>query len=180
MEKLTYKLPSLGAVNYYFEKWKRDGTIQRVNDALNQKDRVNSGNNIKNLAPIIKMYATQKLITPNLNYSSFRTLLNDYINRCNELQKITLDGVLNKIKAELPDYQEVPEKVIESKIDGTQSKVDIYEHFKAVNDKWIAGSDFKSKTIFEDMLFLDRASRNIGETLFLDIFSNLRITLVCS
>ena len=127
--------------------------------------------NIKNLAPIIKMYATQKLITPNLNYSSFRTLLNDYINRCNELQKITLDGVLNKIKAELPDYQEVPEKVIESKIDGTQSKVDIYEHFKAVNDKWIAGSDFKSKTIFEDMLFLDRASRNIGETLFLDIFS---------
>ena len=31
------------AVNYYFEKWKRDGTIQRGNDGLYQKDRVKSG-----------------------------------------------------------------------------------------------------------------------------------------
>ena len=40
---LPTSYPHWRAVNYYFEKWKRDGTIQRVNDALNQKDRVNSG-----------------------------------------------------------------------------------------------------------------------------------------
>jgi len=30
-------------VNYYFEKWKRDGTIQKVNDVLNQKERLKLG-----------------------------------------------------------------------------------------------------------------------------------------
>ena len=28
--------------------------------------------------------------------------------------------------------------------------------FKALNDKWIAGNDFKQKTLFEDVLLLDR------------------------
>ena len=42
--------------------------------------------------------------------------------------------------------------------------------FKALNDKWIAGGDYKTKTLFEDMLFLDRASRNIGDTIILNIF----------
>jgi len=42
--------------------------------------------------------------------------------------------------------------------------------FKALNDKWVAGSDYKSKTLFEDILFLDRASRNIGDTVIVDIF----------
>ena len=47
----------------------------------------------------------------------------------------------------------------------------MYEVFKALNDKWIAGGDYSTKTLFEDFLFLDRASRNIGETIILDIFS---------
>ena len=43
--------------------------------------------------------------------------------------------------------------------------------FKALNDKWIAGSDFTNVTMFEDILFLDRASRNIGDKVILDIFN---------
>ncbi|MFZ4634514.1 MAG: IS5 family transposase [Saprospiraceae bacterium] len=35
--------PHWRAVNYYFEKWKSDGTIQRINDALNQLDRKREG-----------------------------------------------------------------------------------------------------------------------------------------
>ena len=50
------------------------------------------------------------------------------------------------------------------------------EVFKALNDKWISGTDFKNNTLFEDIMFLDRASRNIGDTLLLDIF-DLRDTL---
>jgi hypothetical protein len=42
--------------------------------------------------------------------------------------------------------------------------------FKALNDKWIAGQDFREKTLFEDFLFLDRASRDIGDTILIDIF----------
>ena len=35
--------PSWRAVNYYFEKWKRDGTFIKINDALNQLDRKQVG-----------------------------------------------------------------------------------------------------------------------------------------
>ena len=127
--------------------------------------------NIISLSPLIKMYATQKLETPTLTSTQFNTALNTYLGVCNKLQNDTLDGILTAVKNELPNYQEVPEKVIDSKVDGQQSKVDLYEAFKALNDKWIAGGDYKSKTFFEDILFLDRASRNIGDTLLLDIFT---------
>ncbi|MFM8449688.1 MAG: IS5 family transposase, partial [Haliscomenobacter sp.] len=40
---LPSNYPHWRAVNYYFEKWKRDGTIQKMNDLLNQKERVRSG-----------------------------------------------------------------------------------------------------------------------------------------
>ena len=48
--------------------------------------------------------------------------------------------------------------------------MDLWETFKAINDKWIAGNDFKQKTLFEDILLLDRASRNIGDVVLCDIY----------
>jgi len=127
--------------------------------------------NIVLCSPLIKMYATQKLYTPTLTSSEFKTRLNTYLEGTSGLQTILLNQILGKVRAELPNQQELPEKTIRSVIDGTQSKVENYEMFKALNDKWIAGGDFKTKTLFEDMLFLDRASRNIGDTVIIDIFS---------
>jgi len=128
--------------------------------------------NIKDLYQLIKIYATQKLNKPTFNSTQFNTLLNNYLTDCNKIQTDTLDGILAKIQKDLPNYNEVPEKTIDSKISGQQTKVDLYENvFKALNDKWIAGGDYKNKTFFEDILFLDKASRNIGDTLYLDIFS---------
>ena len=39
---LPDKYPNWRAVNYYFERWKRDGTLLRINDHLNRLDRVKS------------------------------------------------------------------------------------------------------------------------------------------
>ena len=130
-----------------------------------------SVDNIKDLSVLIKMYATQKLGSTSMNANTFTTNLNSYLNNCTTLQNVALDGILSAIRAGLPNYQQVPEKTINSRIDGQQTKVSLYETFKALNDKWIAGGDYKTKTLFEDMLFLDKASRNIGDTLYLDIFS---------
>jgi len=126
--------------------------------------------NITLLAPLIKMYATQKLLTPTLTSSQFKQRLSNYQNQCTDLQNNILNGVMDRVRAKLPNQQQLPEKAIQSVISGEQSKIENYEVFKALNDKWIAGSDFKSKTLFEDMMFLDRASRNIGDVLLVDIF----------
>ncbi len=37
------KFPDWQAVYYYFDKWKKDGTLENVNLALNQKERIKKG-----------------------------------------------------------------------------------------------------------------------------------------
>ena len=40
---LPEKYPLWQSVYYYFRTWKNDGTLQRMNDGLNQKERVRKG-----------------------------------------------------------------------------------------------------------------------------------------
>jgi hypothetical protein len=127
-------------------------------------------NNVVLLAPIIKMYATQKLYTPILPRTEFKNRIQTYLGLTSEFQNNVLNQILTRVRKDLPNQQELPERAIQSVIDGQQSKVENYEVFKALNDKWIAGSDYTSKTLFEDVMFLDRASRNIGDTIIIDIF----------
>ena len=125
--------------------------------------------NITLLSPLIKMYATQKLsnsVTP----AGFRSNIQSYLTDCEGLQNLVLNDVMVKVRAKLPNQSQLPETTKQTVVDGDQSKVTIYEAFKALNDKWIAGGDYESKTLFEDILFLDRASRNIGDVLLVDIF----------
>ncbi len=129
-----------------------------------------SVNNIVVLSQLIKIYATQKLQNPNITQSDFRNKVIDYNNKTSDKFDLFLDGVIKRAQAKIPNYSQVSESTIKSVVDGQQSKVMEYEMFKAINDKWIAGGDYKNKTLFEDLLFLDRASRNIGDTLLVDIF----------
>jgi hypothetical protein len=146
-----------------------------ITDFFIDNDIKFSVNNIVICAPLIKMFATQKLYSPTITSSLFKTKIQDYLQTATELQNVFLNDLLNSVRVALPNQQQLPEKTIQSVIDGQQSKVENYEVFKALNDKWIAGSDFKNKTLFEDFLFLDRASRNIGDTIILDIFDLKRM-----
>ena len=130
-----------------------------------------SVDNIVLCKQLIKMYATQKLNNSNINSSQFKSNLSSYLSDMTNLQYNFFNTTLTKVRTTLPNYQQLPESTIQSPIDGQISKVENYEVFKALNDKWIAGSDFKSKTLFEDFMFLDRASRNIGDTILVDIFA---------
>jgi len=129
-----------------------------------------SVDNIALLSQIIKMYATTKMVSSSTSVSQFKTSLQNYLNGQSTLQGNLLGLVINSIKAKLPNYEQPKEATINSQVQSMQGKVETYEVFKSLNDKWVAGSDYKSKTLFEDILFLDRASRNIGDTIILDIF----------
>jgi hypothetical protein len=126
--------------------------------------------NITILSAIIKIYATQKLKNPTITKTQFNTLLNQNEAVAKSLQDKILNRVMDKVRNDLPNQDQVIQTTNQTVIDGQVSKVETYEKFKALNDKWIAGGDFINKTFFEDILFLDRASRNIGGTLLIDIF----------
>ena len=126
--------------------------------------------NVFQLSELVKQYATEKLSNPNLTAQDFAGQLTAYLNDNESFYNTTLDSTINIFQRNLPNISQVPEGVINSQIDGKQPKVEIYEMFKALNDKWIAGYDNTQTTLFEDMMFLDRASKNIGDQVIIDIF----------
>lgn len=126
--------------------------------------------NVKLLAPLIKIFATQKLVNTGLTGTQFISLVTDYIDSGLDLLKNTFNSTMVKLRPKLPNIQETSEKTITSIMEGNQTKYELYDTFKALNDKWIAGSDYSTRTLFEDVLFLDRASRNIGDKIYVDIF----------
>ena len=125
--------------------------------------------NIEKLAPIIKIYATQKLKDNTLNYDKFVKLMDGYLDNLDSFNDRIINNTILKIQKALPNVnftpQEKPETVLESK----QTKLELWESFKATNDKWISGTDFKEKTLFEDVLLLDRASRDVGNLVLVDV-----------
>lgn len=123
---------------------------------------------------VIKVFATKKLE----NYQSGDFTKTSFTNIIDGI-KTTFDDELSKLLSltfvelykGLPTFQKVnPYGIEPSKTEGLQSKVEKYEVFKSLNDTWIAGSNYNAQTLFEDFLFIDRANRNIGDRIYVDIF----------
>ena len=126
--------------------------------------------NIKNFSEIIKMYATSR-------YNGFtkETFKNLVIKTNLESKARLADNILQsldiKLKKELPVYSEGGN--YESNMDvteGGQSKFEYYDMFKALNDKWVAGNNYQTETLFEDFLFFDRANKDIGNQVYVDVY----------
>jgi len=132
--------------------------------------------NVKTFAPLIKIFGTQKLkvieANPNDTYTknNFVDGLNTYYDQKNVSINQVLTQLISSIQKDLPNVTETVEKPITSAIDGTQPKLEFYEAFKSFNDKWIAGTEYSDKTMFSDVLFLDRANRDIGDKILVDVF----------
>lgn len=130
-----------------------------------------TANNVKTCAPLIKIYATQKLADENLNAQSFQKLIQNYSDEMIEYQKNVFNNLITYLQKNLPNIDTVPEKTIKSSVEGNMVKAQIYEMFKAINDKWIAGNAYNEETLLQDFLFVDRASRNVGDQITVDVYA---------
>ena len=127
--------------------------------------------NVINFAPIIKIYATQKLKNNNITRSEFFTLMNDYIDKNDLYISTVLDLELTRLRNKLPNIVVTPERgKVKSDLQGEQTRYELWDTFKSINDKFISGNDYKTKTLFEDILLFDRASRDIGQKIYVDVF----------
>ena len=126
--------------------------------------------NVVTFAPIIKLYAAQKSKDNTLTYGKFITDMTLYLNNIDSFQDKVINNLMTILNKQLPNVNNSPEALVSSDLQGPQSKVELWESFKAINDKWISGNDFKVKTLFEDILLLDRASRNIGDKILVDVY----------
>ena len=101
---------------------------------------------------------------------AFYKAMTNYLLDINNFQSKIIDNLMPKLHGSLPATTISTEGQVDSELQGNQTKVELWETFKALNDKWISGNDFKTKTLFEDVLLLDRASRNIGEKILVDVY----------
>lgn len=133
--------------------------------------------NVEKYASLIKVYATQKYLnSPYSDYSgAFRISLNEYLSRLENLRNEIFNGTILKIQKNIPEINvTTPEDEDVSKTTGQLTKLEYYELFKAINDKWVAGNNYNSDTLFEDILFFDRANRDIGNLVIVDIFETIK------
>jgi len=54
-------------------------------------------------------------------------------------------------------------------------KLELYNYFKSFNDKWIAGNSIGQRTLMEEFLFLDKANRDIGDSVYIDMTKLIRL-----
>ena len=103
--------------------------------------------------------------------NAFFNGMTTFLNGVEDFQGKIINVLIPKLQKDLPDVNNTVEPAKNNILTGEpQPKVELWESFKALNDKWIAGNEFKNKTLFEDILLLDRASRNIGDKVLIDIF----------
>jgi hypothetical protein len=127
--------------------------------------------NVKLCAPLIKIFATQKLSNGGtLSASEFQSSLKTYSDKLIDFHKNIFNNLMTYLQKELPNISSVPEGGIKSAIDGEIVKVQYWEMFKALNDKWIARNTNSEDTLLQDFLFIDRASRNVGDKILVDPF----------
>jgi len=139
-----------------------------VSDFFSDMDVEFTSDNIIKCAPLIRLYVTNKIQDPTLNKTKFVTLLDNYLSSQQDLHKKILDETFRNLNKNLNQIT-VKSNTTPSSVNGDTGKLTLYNTLKGFNDKWIAGSDLKYVTIFEDFLFFDRSNSDIGDTYVLDI-----------
>ena len=126
--------------------------------------------NVENFSEIIKIYATSRY--NGLTKENFKNLvITANLQSKAQFEDNILQSLDIKLKKELPVYSEGGNyESTRDVTEGMQSKFEYYDMFKALNDKWVAGNNYQTETLFEDFLFFDRANKDIGNEIYVDIY----------
>jgi hypothetical protein len=151
-----------------------DGAYSFITDFFPDMNVAFTKDNVERFAQEIKIYASRKYLSfksGQLPTFNFKDEMSQYL----QLVATTIDtifsGALLKIKKGLPTLAVQNDIEKNSATEGMLSKLQYYNLFKAVNDKWVAGNNYNSETLFEDILLLDRAGRDIGQKIYIDVLA---------
>jgi hypothetical protein len=129
--------------------------------------------NLQIFRPIIFMYAGYK-------DSSYRTSIPNFKNYLNEMiftepkggANYRLNTFLQELTRRFTEFEIEEDETKITFFDGYNNKalkVELYNFFKSMNDKWIAGNSIGQRSLLEEFLFLDRANKDIGNDYYFDI-----------
>ena len=131
-----------------------------------------TSDNIKLLYPLIRIYATQKATKKKLNSTynptDFASDITAILNKAETKRNSIEQQFRGKLPSVLLGQKQEETQDVNSKLDGDIIKLEQWELFKAVNDKWVSGRDTKNQLLFSEFLFFDKANRDIGDELIIN------------
>jgi hypothetical protein len=141
--------------------------VKKIENILPSSQDVTVPNNNQNTTQT----PTTQVSNQSSNISDFYGLMNTYLDTTELYQNNVINDLMTGIRNDLPEIVVTNEgQDNKAPLQGNQSRDELWDLFKNLNDTWIAGADIKNKTLFEDVLMFDRASRDIGQKVLVDIF----------
>jgi hypothetical protein len=128
--------------------------------------------NVETCQELIKRYATQKAYKQEngetYNKTDFINYINDLLQSNLDIQKNLTNQIFSYINSKLPGVS-LQTNLNQGRIDGNINKLSVYTQLQTFNNRWVAGSDLTTRTLFEDFLFMNTANSDIGDQLQLDL-----------
>lgn len=128
-----------------------------------------SEENVLIFRPLVYMYAGFKKLGLSINFK-------DYLSENIFTLPLAANSRFNTfIEHLIPKFTNFIYKEDQTKIDFFDGynnkglKVELYNLFKSMNDKWIAGNSIGQRSLLEEFLFLDKANKDIGNDYYFDI-----------
>ena len=145
-----------------------------IYEFFRSQDVIANADTIEAFAPLLKQFRTYRFNGGSA--STYKTVIQDILEKT-QVDKST--QFINEVVRELKKVDaadvilENTRQDVRPDIVADNLKLELYQVFKTINDKWIGGDSETlppTKTLFEQFLFLDRTNADIGDDAIIDIF----------
>ena len=136
-------------------------------------------NNILQFRPLIQIYAGYEKNGGTKTSEDFKNYLRNNIFNYGENIRKTSGAIPRKryfltqlirnfSKLQLSQVSSTYTNIV-SGYENDKLKIELYNYFKSFNDKWVGGNSIGQRLLLEEFLFLDKANKDIGDDLFLNL-----------
>ena len=134
--------------------------------------------NIKGFAPFIRLYAAHCANSGIVPASTYLTQFMSELDNLNAKESQYMNQLLKVSNGNISDEENTPNQDMadsRTSIEGDDLKLDLYNQFKTLNDRWISGLDLQTQTLFQRFLFFDRANKDIGDSAIINIWDIIKL-----
>lgn len=126
--------------------------------------------NIITCQELIYRYHNFKQSDTNFSKSDFINYINEIITKNNETQKNVTNQIFKYLNTKLPNVSVNNTNTFnQGRVSGDVAKLSVYNQLQTYNNRWIAGSELTTRTLFEDFIFINAACSDVGDQLQLDL-----------
>ena len=137
--------------------------------------------NIIDFAPFIRLYATYCTLNSPIPANEFLNIFINQVDSTQSSQEMYISNLLQELKRNIKQNLETDNTTINvvtddrPEVKSDDIKLELYNQFKTINDRWVSGTNLTDQTLFEKFLFLDRANQDIGDEAIINIWDILQL-----